>query len=296
MTQVIENCGDKIGLLAVRAMLYEVSAAPKPGLVDRFGSNAHKDMDVFTFIDSSTTLMPYFKNCFYLGAKKIPIEQLLPELKPIGILAEQQMYAATGGVNTHKGLIFSLGLICASLGFHISDLTFDDSYEWVDKVCQTVAMCVKPHFESEIEILSSSKTYGSKQYVAHGRLGARGQALAGYLHLREVALPRLISALDRDKLTYNDAMLVTLLELISSLDDSNVMGKWGERTLLESQLHAQQVLKLGHFLTAEGRAAYVAYCEWSLQESVSHGGAADLLAVSVFIHKIHTEFSKKTFA
>jgi len=53
----------KISNLAVKAILYEVCASPKPGLVDRENSGAHRDMDIFTFVDSSAALtvqQPFF--------------------------------------------------------------------------------------------------------------------------------------------------------------------------------------------------------------------------------------------
>ena len=34
--------------------------------------------------------------------------------------AEQDMLAATGGINTHKGAIFSLGILCAAAGRQVS--------------------------------------------------------------------------------------------------------------------------------------------------------------------------------
>ena len=47
---------DRVGRLAVEAILVEVSVTPKPGLVDRNNSGAHKDMDFFTFMKSAASL------------------------------------------------------------------------------------------------------------------------------------------------------------------------------------------------------------------------------------------------
>ena len=45
---------------------------------------------------------------------------LFPAIRPIGVRAEAAMFAAaTAGVNTHKGIIFSLGIIAACLGYRV---------------------------------------------------------------------------------------------------------------------------------------------------------------------------------
>ena len=108
----------RIGAAAQRALLYEVSVTPKPGLVDRNNSGAHRDMDFFTFLDSICALGGYFRACARWGLThpETPARQVLAELQTLGMCAEGEMYRATGGVNTHKGAIFSLGILCAAAG------------------------------------------------------------------------------------------------------------------------------------------------------------------------------------
>lgn len=111
-----------ISLSATTALLYEVSAAPKPGLVDRFNQGAHKDMDFFSFMASSAALSPYFHRCAEKGAEFAEAcdskpKLLFESLRPLGITAEKAMYEAAGGANTHKGLIFSIGIISAAAAF-----------------------------------------------------------------------------------------------------------------------------------------------------------------------------------
>ena len=104
--------------LAVRALLYEVTTTPKPGLVDRRNSGSHKDMDVFTFMDSAAALYPYFEDCARTGRETAeqPAPETFAALRPLGCEAEGEMLDATGGVNTHKGAVFSVGIVCAALG------------------------------------------------------------------------------------------------------------------------------------------------------------------------------------
>lgn len=104
--------------MACRALLYEVCTTPKPGLVDREGNGSHKDMDIFTFMDSASALWPYFETCTRIGiqTKDQPAEQTFRQIRFAGRRAEASMLSATRGVNTHKGAIFSVGILCAALG------------------------------------------------------------------------------------------------------------------------------------------------------------------------------------
>jgi hypothetical protein len=101
--------------LARAALEAEVSATPKPGLVDRANTGAHRDMDYDLFLRSAAALEPFFADFYRLGAET-PCDRLLPALRARGLTAEEAMFRATGGVNTHKGALFSLGLLCAACG------------------------------------------------------------------------------------------------------------------------------------------------------------------------------------
>ena len=107
---------DEIGRLAFASMLTEVSATPKPGLVDRANNGAHRDMDFFTFVESAAALRSSFDEFAEAGRNINPVEGLLPALREIGIRAEEKMFKATKNVNTHKGMIFSLGLVAGAAG------------------------------------------------------------------------------------------------------------------------------------------------------------------------------------
>ena len=49
------------------ALMAEVGATPKPGLVDRHDSGAHTDMDYDTFAASTTAIVPYLARMFEAG-------------------------------------------------------------------------------------------------------------------------------------------------------------------------------------------------------------------------------------
>lgn len=105
-----------IAELAERALLCELAVTPKPGLVDMETNGAHEDMDRFTFVRSACALRPYFERCACLGMENRSTEETFFRLRREGLLAEETMLAATGGVNSHKGAIFSLGLLCCAAG------------------------------------------------------------------------------------------------------------------------------------------------------------------------------------
>lgn len=109
---------ETLAAMAGRALLYEVCTTPKPGLVDRWNNGSHRDMDVFTFMDSTTALLPYFKKAVEIGQETAgePPARTFRRLREAGLRAEKAMFCATKGVNTHKGLIFSLGCILGAAG------------------------------------------------------------------------------------------------------------------------------------------------------------------------------------
>jgi triphosphoribosyl-dephospho-CoA synthase len=98
-----------VARLAVRSLHTELALYPKPGLVSMVNSGSHRDMDVVTFMRSLFALRHYFRAITRAGAD----DPGFAALRTLGQGAEQKMLAATGGVNTDRGTIFSLGLFCA---------------------------------------------------------------------------------------------------------------------------------------------------------------------------------------
>lgn len=111
---------ERIGWRVRNALLGEVYATPKPGLVDRRDTGAHRDMNYETFLASTEAITPYMVRMFAEGmdatvAGHTP-EEVFRAIRGIGLEAEQAMYAATDGVNTHKGMIFTMGIVLAAAG------------------------------------------------------------------------------------------------------------------------------------------------------------------------------------
>ena len=153
--------------LACQALLYEVAATPKPGLVDRANSGSHRDMDFFTFQASAAALWPYFETCARIGmeTRDLAPEETFSRLRAPGMVAEGEMLRATGGVNTHKGAIFSLGILCAALGR--MGWEYADKPQWLLYECsQMTAGLVAKDFAGLTP--ETAKTAGQKLYLRHG--------------------------------------------------------------------------------------------------------------------------------
>jgi triphosphoribosyl-dephospho-CoA synthase len=103
---------DHIANTAGAALLAELDTWPKPGLVSHVDQGSHTDMDAGTFQASTAAIVPFFAQLTEAGAGGAD----LPALRDIGLAAERAMLSATGGVNTHRGAIFGLGLLCAAAG------------------------------------------------------------------------------------------------------------------------------------------------------------------------------------
>lgn len=95
--------------LATRALKAELNTTPKPGLVDTHDSGAHRDMDHALMMRSIRAMHPYFVRLATLGydSPQLPAHN---DIVSIGLEAEKAMFKSTGGVNTYKGALFSMGL------------------------------------------------------------------------------------------------------------------------------------------------------------------------------------------
>lgn len=258
---------ERVSTRALRAMLYEVSVTPKPGLVDRRNSGAHRDMDFFTFLDSAATLTPWFRRLCLLGARSPELEDgaLFSAARSLGVQAEEAMRAATGGVNTHQGLIFSLGLLCAAAGqLYARGLPGgEDGPPPAEALCQRAAA------------LAACAPAPAGQ--ASGSLpgGARGEALRAFASVRRWVLPVL-----RQAESPEEGGRRALLALIAHVEDANILRRGGRAALEAAARRARQVLDAP---SGEFQAELAAFDRELIRDGLSPGGCADLLAVGYFL-------------
>ncbi|ELC7366579.1 TPA: triphosphoribosyl-dephospho-CoA synthase, partial [Stenotrophomonas maltophilia] len=205
----------RLGRLAVASLHAELALAPKPGLVTPFDSGSHHDMDAGTFLRSLFALRHYFTAVAYLGATGADFDAL----RRCGIAAEIAMLRATAGVNTHRGAVFSLGLLVAAAAACRSRLGHAATGE---QVCQDVCRWSVELADAPLDANSP----GQRARARHGVQGVREQAAAGYPLLRGVALPTLRHAL-ASGLPREAAMCQTLMQLIACVDDLNLLHRGG---------------------------------------------------------------------
>ena len=220
----------EVAKLATKALLYEVSISPKAGLVSRLSNGSHKDMDFYTFIDSALSLDEYFSECFVYGQENdfySPI--FFKNLRDLGKKAEKEMYQATDGINTHKGTIFSMGIIISVLASYLKEVDKIDLKILSEKI---KTMCI-PLLE-ELENTNSFSTYGEKAFKNYHLTGARGLALSGY----DIVLLDGINKLKEftKSLDFETSCILLLFYYISILDDTNIVNRANFETLKEIQI------------------------------------------------------------
>lgn len=273
---------DRVASLACKALLYEVAISPKPGLVDRFNNGAHTDMDMFTFIGSAAALAPYFRDMARQGLIfRGAADTMLPGLRPHGVQAEERMFRETGGVNTHKGLVFSMGVFCAAAGYlRGNKLPFTEE-EFLG-VCGAIAM----ETPRELEAIppENAATHGERVHARFGMTGIRGEAAAGYPNIRLHGLPALRRML-KDGHSFNDAGVAALLQLVTHVEDTNIVSRSDADSLRRIQAETGVFLESGPDMAAMLRFAGQ-LDERFIRENISPGGSADLLALTCFLHFI----------
>jgi triphosphoribosyl-dephospho-CoA synthase len=256
-----------IAELAVAAIRSEAELTPKPGLVDRRGSGAHTDMDLDMLRASAEALRDAFVECAS-AARQLPVGPDLRDLiGRIGRAGEAQMLVATGGVNTHRGALWALGLLSAGAA--------------AGGVAGAVDVAAR---------LAAIPDRAAVPTTSHGALvrrrlgvrGAAGEAQSGFPHVRLHALPALRAA-RRSGADESTARLEALLALMSRLDDTCILHRGGPVGLHAVQSGARAVLAAGGTGTARGRRHFTALDDLCLTRRLSPGGSGDLLSATLFL-------------
>jgi triphosphoribosyl-dephospho-CoA synthase len=274
-----------IASLAQRAILYEVSTTPKPGLVDRIDSGAHNDMDFFTFMASSSALYKGLYDCVAEGYsfEENDDTKLLTKIRIPGINCETSMFQATNGVNTHKGIIFSMGILCAAVGrlYRKNGLTNMRAELILDEVKKICFGLTDRDFK---EVIKKEKlTHGESLFKRYGFKGIRGEVESGFNTVLVNAVPVLRHWKDKKILSLNDLFLDILLKLMAESEDTNVIIRGG----VESYSYIKSISK--NFIKSGGMKQPDAFIKLQnmnsefIKRNISPGGAADLLAVAIFL-------------
>lgn len=301
LTQSEATIAARIGQFALEAMLMEVAASPSPGLVDRFNSGAHDDMDITTFIRSSSALAGPMTKLAEEGLRhEGDLPALLPKVRRIGIDAEHEMFKATYGINTQKGLLFLLGILTAATGYVLKPLT-KDSADGPPPTTQAIASCAAGICEGlvarELESLRHHKpdrqlTAGEHYYLAHGFTGVRGEIEQGLPTVMKAGLPALEAAF-AEGASDNDALVHALIALMTRTEDTTILHRHNLEVLQEVRTDAAEILKAGGYLTPEGKRRVAELDQRYIEKHISPGGSADLLAVTWFLYRLKDFFESE---
>jgi len=273
-----------IGLLATKALREEVLTTPKPGLVDLFGSGGHTDMDYHTFERSAYALEPYFGMMAEQGATwKGSLPGLFAEVRKIGLEAEAAMFSATGGVNTHKGMLFSVGILSAASAYARAQYNCTDP----DLICSLASKMTKQTLEDEfMQILKkTNKTHGEELYATQGIRGIRGEVMDGFVSVRTLSLPWYKEYLRQGR-DPNLARLQVLLALMANVTDTNVLYRHDAKTQSYVQMSAHHILQKGGAFTEDGMKLIEELDRTFTERRISCGGCADLLGVTIFLYDL----------
>lgn len=259
---------------AVTALIDEAQLTPKPALVDRRGSGAHRDLDLATMLRSANALEPTFAALARAARRRgEPSALLRTELAQIGRAGELDMLHATGGSNAHRGAIWIVGLLVAGASLPGGAMRLNAS-----RICTGAAQiaCFPDRFAAP------SDSHGERARQRYHVGGARREAQDGFPHVVDVGLPALRAARARG-IDENEARVDALLSIMALLDDTCLLHRAGLPGLHAGQHGAQRVLDAGGSSTSAGRAALAALEHELLSLNASPGGAADLLAATLFL-------------
>ena len=294
-----------IGVLARQALIAEAELTPKPGLVDRRGSGAHSDLSLAMMIRSAFAIEPFIRLMAFQSMNEDPSPRLRATLAATGRAAERAMLEATNGSNTHKGAIWTLGLLAAAAGRDELPLirrrdnaTHKLNANDIAKTASLIASFKDPYESAPNAPASAGPTPNAKRRTPNARLshgqivaqkfgvpGARGEAIQGFPHIIEVGLP-MLRARRSAGAPEPIARLDVLMAIMARLDDTCLLYRGGSMALQAAQQGAATVITAGGAGTSRGWEELLALDQQLLELGVSPGGSADLLAGTLFLDAV----------
>ena len=271
----------QIAVLAVRSLHAELCLYPKPGLVSLRDNGSHSDMHPALFLRSLFALRHYFKQMARLGMRAAAFT----ELKQAGMLAEQQMLRATTQVNTHRGAIFALGMLCAAIGACVAQSRVLVAAEVRRMLQQHWGSALQLHAAVVATVAIVADSHGQAAAQRYAVSGAREEAALGFPSVFEIALPRLQHTLAQGG-SAQQAQIDCLFSLIAGLSDTNLYHRGGAAGAAYARAAAVAFL-------AAGGSAQSAWFEQAqtchrqfVARRLSPGGAADLLAACCLLQQL----------
>ena len=265
----------KLSSLAQLAILDEISLSPKPGLVDKFSSGSHTDMNYRTFLNSTSAIAPWFAELVQAGFtfEGYDLTRALPLIRRIGLSMETAMNESTRNVNTQKGIIFLMGLALFScgrvLGRH-DQFTVKEFRMIVSEICRGMV-------RNELQGATlEGKSHGMETFLKYGFSGARGEAESGFETVFNYGLPQLNGITELN----DQALINCFLAIASNNIDTNILYRSNPEVLGKFQKLCKMTLE---DFTGPNYSTVMDFCN---KENISPGGSADLLAVTIFVWSV----------
>jgi triphosphoribosyl-dephospho-CoA synthase len=254
---------------AVTALTGQLALAPKPGLPDPRDLAARRTRVDHSVLRWSAKALAPGLAAMAAAARRTgePTPQLRTELGAIGRCTEHSVGLAGAG---HRGALWVLGLLVAAA------MSFAPA-----RGSRAAAKRIAAHPDRRAPRRPSR---GSSISAKYGAAGARGEARAGFPHVRR-ALDALAAARSAGA-DENEARLDALLTVMSTLQDTELLHTAGPIGLRRVQAGARGVLDTGGTATEAGREALQAFdtdlhaLEWSPR------GSAGLLAGALFLDSL----------
>lgn len=273
------HAAEAIAAIAGRCLLLELETWPKPGLVSHVDFGSHTDMHAGTFRSSAVAIQPYLHSLTEAGAQGCGMGRL----RIIGLEAETAMFAATGGINTHRGAIFGLGLLCAAAGARAGGR--------VDPAMSLGAVVARLWGGNILDGPVLLHSHGGNARLRYGAGGARMEAAQGFPGVYDVGLPALQSGAMIARGHKEAARVQACFALIAAVEDTNLLHRGGMSGLRYAQRAARAFLDDGGVGTRNWRERANVVHQSFVRRGLSPGGSADLLAMSLFVQACGSELS-----
>jgi triphosphoribosyl-dephospho-CoA synthase len=269
---------------AYRALLAELAAWPKPGLVSYVDNGSHDDMNATMLRTSAEVLRPFFRELALAGSENSD----MGTLRAIGMRAEMAMLTATGGINTHRGTIFGLGLLCAAAGLS-GELSADGVV-----APRNLGGIVAQNWGNDIRRGPIPlHSHGSAALRRYGAGGARLEAAERFPSVYQVGLPALLLGRALAPADTNAASVQTCFALIAAVRDTNILHRGGAEGARYATSSAEAFLTNGGVGTPDWRTRAAAVHQGFIARRLSPGGCADLLAMTLFVDALEDGLSAR---
>jgi triphosphoribosyl-dephospho-CoA synthase len=262
---------------AIRGLHAELVLYPKPGLVSLIDNGSHADMNASMFMRSLFSLRHYFIRMAHAGAQTASFDAM----KEYGMQAERRMLIATNGINTHRGAIFSLGMLSAAAGYcHARSLPLSANNLY-RVLMQQWGAALLAHANPAVAKLSN----GLRVTHLYAVNGARAEGAQGFPAVFEIGVPQLLKSLARGAQA-SDAQVDTLFSLMAQMTDTNIYHRGGADAAAMVSQTAGEFMRAGGTSQTDWQSKALECHQLFVGHNLSPGGAADMLSASWFVYQL----------